>query len=151
MEQRAYSKKCSTCRQRTVELQDIEYSVQIAHDGRQYDIRIPSLSVPKCLNCGAFTIDAHAERKISNAFHEATGLLRPEEIRDARLALGYTLEALADQLALPVATLSRWEDGMQIQPRSQDRTLRAFFDVPAFREYLHGVSNAVNTLATTPT
>jgi hypothetical protein len=43
---------------------------------------------------------------------------------------------LADLLGVAVFTLSRWETGAQIQQRSLDRFLRAFFKLPELREAL---------------
>src|SRR4051794_36860093 len=84
MAEREFSKKCGKCRQRAVALAEVEYTTQVDHDGRKYTVIIPSLSVPKCGNCGTIVLDEEANRKISEAFRTQAGLLAPEEIRRQR-------------------------------------------------------------------
>jgi len=119
-----------------MELATVPYTIKIDHDGREYTVTIPDLVVPRCGNCGTIVLDEEANRRISAAFRAEAGLLRPEQIRDQRTALGLTQQALADRLGVAVATLSRWETGAQIQQRSLDRFLRAFFRLPELREAL---------------
>jgi DNA-binding XRE family transcriptional regulator len=111
MTDRAFSKKCGKCRQRTVELATVPYTITIDHDGREYVVTIPDLVVPRCGSCGTVVLDEEANRRISAAFRAEAGLLRPEQIRDQRVALGLTQQALADMLGVAVSTLSRWETG----------------------------------------
>jgi putative zinc finger/helix-turn-helix YgiT family protein len=136
MEQRAFSRKCGKCRQQAVEIAIIPYDVQVDHDGRKYNVSIPSLSVPKCGNCGDISIDDEADKQIDTAFRKVAGLLTPEEIRAGHEACGLNQQRFADVLGIASSTLSRWENGAQVQQRSLDRLMRAFFDVPALREYL---------------
>lgn len=136
MNERALSKKCGKCRERAVALATAPYTTQINHDGRKYTICLPDLVVPRCGNCGAVSLDDEANRRISAAFRDQAGLLPPDLIRKHRAALGLTQQALAELLGVAVATLSRWETGAQIQQRSLDRFLRAFFSVPALRRAL---------------
>jgi putative zinc finger/helix-turn-helix YgiT family protein len=143
MSERAFSKKCSKCRQRAVALAVAPYTTQIDHDGRKYTVAIPDLVVPQCANCGTISLDDEANRQISAAFRQQAGLLTPEQIRAHRAALGLTQQALADLLGVAVATLSRWETGAQIQQRALDRFLRSFFKIPELRQALEheGISN----------
>ena len=136
MVERAFSRKCGKCRQRAMELATVPYTTQIDHDGRKYTVIIADLAVPRCANCGTISLDDEANRQISAAFRQQAGLLSPEQIRSQRLALGLTQQALADLLGVAVFTLSRWETGAQIQQRSLDRFLRAFFKLPELRETL---------------
>jgi putative zinc finger/helix-turn-helix YgiT family protein len=136
MPDRAFAKKCGHCGQRAVELAVVPYTAEIDHDGRKYTITIPDLSVPRCGQCGTIALDEEANRRISAALRQEVGLLAPEQIRAHRVALGLTQQALADQLGVAVATLSRWETGAQIQQRSLDRFLRAFFALPQLRQAL---------------
>ncbi len=53
-----------------------------------------------------------------------------------RESLGLTQKQLADFLLISDSTLSRWETGGQIQQKSLDRLLRAFFALEEFREYV---------------
>jgi putative zinc finger/helix-turn-helix YgiT family protein len=114
----------------------VPYTTQIDYDGRKYTITIPDLVVPRCANCGTISLDDEANRQISAAFRKQAGLLSPEQIRSQRLALGLTQQTLADLLGVAVFTLSRWETGAQIQQRSLDRFLRAFFKLPELRQAL---------------
>ena len=136
MEERLFSPKCGRCRQRAVALATVPYTIQIDHDGRKYDVHLPALTVPRCTNCGEVAIDEVADRMIEEAFRREAGLLTPETIRRNREALGLTQKELAGLLAVGEATLSRWETGAQIQQRSLDRLLRAFFAFPDLRAAL---------------
>ncbi len=136
MAEREFSKKCGKCRERAVALAAVPYTVQIDHDGRKYTITIPDFLVPRCGKCGTIVLDEEANRQISAALREEVGLLPPEQIRRRRLALGLTQQALADALGVAVSTLSRWETGAQIQQRSLDRFLRAFFALSELRQAL---------------
>lgn len=127
MTQRLYSSKCSTCRQRTMALAERPYSVTVKHDGREYDVEIPALTVPTCLNCKAFVLDDKANEDIDVAFRRHAALLTPEEIRAGREKLGLTQLIFARWLGIAESTLSRWENGGQIQQYCHDGKLRAWF------------------------
>ena len=130
---RASSRKCGQCRERAVELASVPYSVQVDYEGSKFTVTIPSLTVPRCGNCGTIALDEEANRQISAAFRSQVGLLTPEQIHENRVALGLTEQGLADLLGVTAAALSRWEEGAQMQSRSLDRFLRAFFDLPELR------------------
>jgi len=76
--------------------------------------------------------------KLSEALRRQIGLLTPAEIRQKRKDLGLSQQDLADSLQVAMETVSRWETGAQMQQRSLDGFLRAFFDLPALREYMKG-------------
>lgn len=136
MHERTFSRKCGKCRQRMVQIAVVPYEVQVDHDGRKYRVEIAALSVPKCSNCGTISIDVEADKQIDAAFREVAGLLKPEQIRAGREELGLNQQEFADVLGIAASTLSRWENGVQVQQRSLDRFVRAFFNVPALREHL---------------
>ena len=136
MTSRAFSPRCGNCRERAVELAEVPYTVEIDHDGRKYTVFIPSLSVPRCARCGTIALDEEANRTITAAFRAQAGLLTPEEMRERRTALGLTVQELADRLGVSADALERWESGVQLQPRSLDRFLRAFFRLPELRRVL---------------
>jgi putative zinc finger/helix-turn-helix YgiT family protein len=138
---RTFSLKCIKCRQKAVELAPIAYHIEICHDGRKYDIDIPELVVPKCKNCGNFSLDDEANRIIDNAFRDQANLLTPENIREGRDKLGLNQQQIAEHLGIAVSTLSRWETGAQIQQRVMDRYLRAFFALPKLRDYLRHLTD----------
>src|SRR5690348_5438326 len=103
MTKRAYSPKCSECRQRTMSLSAIPYSVKVNHDGREYAVNIASLTVPKCTKCGHFVLDRDATKQIDTAFRREAQLLTPEEIRTGREGLGLSQQAFADELGIAVS------------------------------------------------
>ena len=94
-------------------------------------MEIPALTVPRCGNCQALSIDDEADQQISAAFRREAGLLAPEEIRQGREKLGLTQKQFANLLGVGEATVSRWETGAQIQQRAMDRFLRVCFNSPA--------------------
>jgi len=117
-------------------LETFHYGIRIDHDGRKYDVEIPEFSAPKCSNCGELSIDETASQQIDSAFRRQPGLLTPAEIRDGRLGLGLKQDDFAEQLGLAEATVSRWENGAQVQERSLDKFMRAFFTLPELRCFL---------------
>lgn len=133
---RPFPWKCGQCRQREVYPIEGAYSTEIVHDGRSYTVTLPSLRRFGCRNCGEVDLDEEASKQISQAFRRQAGLLTPEEIRQNRKMLGLTQEELAERLGVAEATLSRWENGWQIQQRSLDKLLRLFFALPEARQFL---------------
>ncbi len=136
MNERSFSPKCGKCRKRTVSLATVPYATQVDHDGRKYAVALAALAVPRCTSCGTIALDEEANRVITEAFRKQAGLLAPEEIRQGRQALGLTQQLLAQHLGVAEATLSRWETGAQIQQRSLDRFMRAYFELPELRRTL---------------
>ena len=119
-----------------------DYTTEIVHDGRPYQVTVPALRTPRCQNpdCRAILLDTDANRRITQAFRRAANLLEPEEIRRRREELGLTQAALAERLEVGTATVSRWETGAQIQQRSLDKLLRLYFDLPEVRRALEPFS-----------
>jgi transcriptional regulator with XRE-family HTH domain len=60
-------------------------------------------------------------------------LLFPKQIKDQREYLGLTQQRFAELLGVAQTTISRWETGSQIQQRSLDNWMRAFFAFPDLR------------------
>jgi len=114
----------------------LPYAIQIDHEGRKYNVHVPALTVPKCTNCGAISIDDLADKQIDAAFREEAGLLTPEQIYQIRNRLNLTQQELAGRLGIGEAMLSRWETGIQVQQRSLDRFLRTVAEVPGVQQYL---------------
>lgn len=144
---RPFPWKCGRCRQREVYPIEEEYTTEIVHDGRSYTVTLPSLRRFRCRNCGEVDLDEEASKQISAAFRRQAGLLTPEEIRHHRKKLGLTQEELADRLSVAEATLSRWENGWQIQQRCLDKLLRLFFALPEARQFLCSSASASAPLA----
>jgi putative zinc finger/helix-turn-helix YgiT family protein len=130
---RPFPWKCGHCRQREVYPIEEAYTTEIVHDGRSYTVTLPSLRRFRCRKCDDTVLDTEANIQISQAFRRHAGLLTPEEIRQKRKELGLTQEELAERLSVAEATLSRWENGWQIQQRSLDKLLRLYFDLPQVR------------------
>ena len=140
---RQIPKRCPECGHKTMALAQVPYEIQIDHDGRKYQISIPDLSVIQCGNCSEIVVDDVADERISEVFREKAGLLTPAQIKNGREFLGYNQQEFAKVFGVAVSTLSRWENGGQIQQRFHDAVLRAFFKVPAFREFMekfHGIA-----------
>lgn len=145
---KAFPWKCGHCRQRAVHPAVVSYTCEADHDGRNYTIKVPTLKVPRCANCGELVLDSAANRQITESFRQQLGLLAPELIRRNREALGLTQRELAGHLGIAEATLSRWETGGQIQQRALDRLLRLYFSFGNIRAALAD-SERLNNLGTT--
>src|SRR5947209_17982747 len=117
MTTRTYPKRCGKCGQKTMQLATVPYATTIEHDGRAYRVEIPALTVPRCANCQAISIDDAADQQISAAFRREARLLTPEEIRQAREKLELTQKQLANLLVECEATVSSWETVDLIQQR----------------------------------
>ncbi len=122
--------------------EEMDYTTEIVHDGRSYEVTVPSLRTPRCQNpeCREILLDTEANRRITQAFRRDANLLEPEEIRQRREELGLTQAALAERLEVGPATVSRLETGAQIQQRSLDKLLRLFFNLPEVRRFLESPS-----------
>ena len=144
METRPYPWTCTRCRQREVYSDVVDYTTSIDHDGRPYTVRVPSLELPKCRNCGKLVLVDSANRLISEAFRREAGLLTPEEIRAGRIACGLDQQTFADLLGISVSTLSRWETGAQIQQRCLNRLMEAYFASLEVRQVYARLSGGEN-------
>jgi putative zinc finger/helix-turn-helix YgiT family protein len=133
---RPFPWKCGKCRQREVYPTEGEYTTDMVHDGRTYTVTLPSLRTFRCRNCGEVVLDTEANKQISQAFRRQAALLTPEAIRQNRKKLGLTQGELAERLSIAEATLSRWENGWQIQQRCLDKLMRLFFELPQARNFL---------------
>lgn len=128
--EREFCRKCSQCRQRSVEIATIAHEVQIDFEGRTLTVHIPDLTVPRCANCGNISFDEQASAQISRAFRKKVGLLGPREIRVQRERLGLTQANLAELLGVAPVEVDWWESGERYQPRTADQFMRAIFTVP---------------------
>lgn len=135
-ETRPFPWKCGRCRQREVYPTEGEYTTEFVHDGCSHTVTVPSLRTFRCRNCGEVVLDVEANKQIGESFRRQAGLLTPEEIRQQRTNLGLSQEELAERLSVAEATLSRWENGWQIQQRCLDKLMRLFFELPQARQFL---------------
>lgn len=130
--------KCGQCRKKEVSRVTLPYSTDVEYEGRSYTVTIPDLELLRCGNCGNMLLDAAANKRITEAFRQEVGLLRPDEIRRHREALSLTQRELAVHLRIAEATLSRWETGGQIQQRGYDLLLRQAFGLEDIRAAVAG-------------
>lgn len=129
--------RCAECRELEVHPCTIQnHPAKMKHDGRTYEVCIPEFSVAKCRACGALHFDLGADRQFRAALRARLRLLTPEQIREYRTRLGLTQQQIADALGIAPETVSRWESGVMIQSRANDRFMRLFFGMPDVREKL---------------
>jgi putative zinc finger/helix-turn-helix YgiT family protein len=147
MAERRFPKKCGVCQQRAMALAVVPYSIQIDHDGRKYQVEIPSLEVPKCGNCGEFVIDDEAGKVIQAAFHAKADLLTPDDIARVINDAHLNQKEFAELIGISQSTLSRWVNGVQVQQRGYDNIIRAFDKVPELRAFL---ASRLTTPSATP-
>lgn len=121
---------CGKCGQTEVRPKAIDHKAEIKHDGKLYEVHVPSLEVPTCAHCQTQWFDAHTDDQINIALRRQIGLLQPEEIRRQRKALRLTQKDLAEKIGAAESSLSRWENGSSIQSKSTDKSLRMFFKHP---------------------
>ena len=133
---RPYPWKCRSCAKPALSPTIVDYSTVMEHDGRSYSITVPNLEILECESCHERVLPDNALERIIDELRAKAGLLAPLEIREKRKRLGLTQEQLANHLGIAKETVSRWETGGQIQQRHSDLILRAYFDLPAFQEYL---------------
>jgi len=148
---RPFPWKCRTCGEKKVRLSVVpDYSVELDHDGRSYSLSIPNLEVLECEACKTRVLPDNAHSRITLALREKAGLLTPVEIRKQRETLRLTQKQLANCLRVAESTVCRWETDAQIQQRSMDLLLRAFFDLPSLRQYLGMSTKSLDVTNTTP-
>ena len=128
--------KCRTCREKSVRQIVTDYTVEMEHDGRAYEVTVQNAELFECESCRARSLTDSTRKKLGYALRKKAGLLLPDEIRDQRKRLGLNQEQLAKYLKVAKETVSRWETGGQIQQRPMDLLLRIFFGVPAVRLWL---------------
>src|SRR5271170_1729961 len=133
---RPYPWNCGVCREKALVPLVKDYTAEMEHDGRLYSVTVPQLQILRCEKCGSQKLPAEASEKLEEQLRIQAGLLSPVEIRENRKRLALTQEQLASYLKVAESTVCRWERGGQIQQRSMDLLLRAFFDLPQLRQYL---------------
>ncbi len=145
MSDRHFAQRCGECGQKSMALSTVPYELEISHDGNKYLVHIEKFSVPKCTNCGALSIDDIAGKQIDDEFRRVAELLTPEEIRQGRMSVGFTnQQEFAACFGVSPATVSRWENGSQVQQHAHDGWLRVFFKSAESRQILaelHGVQD----------
>lgn len=133
-----FPRRCRQCNKQTVERSKTEYEAEVRHDGRLHRFRIPELEIPVCQSCGSKVFTEHVDAQVSDALRTHLNLLTPAQIRDGIKRVGLSQKEVASRLGIAEATLSRWLSKTQIQSRSLDNLLRAFFAIPQVRQALCG-------------
>lgn len=129
--------RCPACGEKAMSPARLDfYRTEAEHDGRRYQVEVPDLDVLRCSSCGEIALDENADRRVTEATYEAIGLLKPGDIRQGREKIGLKAKDMAAALDVSPSTMSRWENGVQMQQRVMDRFLRAFFALPALRQFL---------------
>ena len=79
---------------------------------------------PHCgIEAGTIAHASQAQRRISEAYRQKTGLLTGDEIRCLRMGKGLDQKQLADLLGVNSDMIRKWEEGL-IQDHLTDRSLR---------------------------
>lgn len=128
--------RCPTCSKREINLNVVDFKIDVKHDGRLHKLHLPRFSVPKCASCGELILGNDADDQIQAALREHLNLLSPNDIRVWREKLDLTQRQLGSALGIAHETISRWESGALIQSRANDNLMRLFFGVPLVREVL---------------
>lgn len=150
MRKRLEAQRCDVCGARSLQRVTVQHEETVTHDGRPQVVRIPDLSVIRCMNpdCrpdhphDTMILDDDALTRISLETYRQLGLLTPPEIRAHRERLDLTQQELADLLRLGGNSLSRWESGAVYQSRSLDTLLRVVFNATQALEYLRRAADA---------
>lgn len=141
---------CPSCREKTVSPVQTDYELTAQHDGIEYEIVLHNISVPKCAQCGEAIVTSDISQQITGELRHKVGLLSPDAIRANRERLGMTPAQMAATLRVGEATLTRWEQGGQLQARAVDLLLRLYFESAAVRQACVPVSAAVSPGAQAP-
>ena len=83
-----------------------------------------SVPIETCGECGSGFLGHEAERLMHEAVCIHRGVLTPREVRTVRERHGLSRAAFAEVSGLGEATLHRWENGIHLQNRANDRYLR---------------------------
>jgi putative zinc finger/helix-turn-helix YgiT family protein len=130
---------CPECLKREVYPAQIDYTAEIKHDGVLHHVPIPHLTIPKCQACGELIFSGDVDEQLNEALRAHRHLLTPAQIKAGREALSFTSGELAERLGVEEDLLTRWEEGMLIQPRAMDNLLRLYFAMPEVRAVLTGM------------
>lgn len=114
----------------------LDYSMEMDHDGRTYTVEVKDLPVLRCDQCEAKLLPDASLETMDNELRRMVGLLMPAEITRRRERLHLSQKEFAWLLGIAPATVSRWENGGQIQQRVMNDLMLAFFDLSTLRSYL---------------
>ncbi len=105
-------------------MKPIKEKEKVTFRGKAFVIETEGYECPTCkLKTATIKQGAKTQKAISDAYKSAEGLLASDEIRNYRIQLDLTQQALADKISVGVASIKRWEKGL-IQSKSMDQALR---------------------------
>lgn len=120
----ALKEYCPVCNE---EMQITETNKSMTFRGIEIVFQDNVYVCPGCqMEVGTTEQTAEMQRKISDAYRKASGLLTGEKIREERKRLGLSQKALADKMTVGIASIKRWEGGL-IQSKAMDKALRSAF------------------------
>jgi DNA-binding transcriptional regulator YiaG len=125
--ERPYPRRCGECSQLAVFPTTIAYDAEVRHDGRLYHFHIAALPIDKCQKCGEEFFTNRTDEQISAGLRNHLGLLQPEEIGARLTELGLSQADFASRMGVGAEMVSRWIEGLAIQPRALDNLMRVFF------------------------
>jgi putative zinc finger/helix-turn-helix YgiT family protein len=105
-------------------MKKLEAPKQITFRGRQIEFTAEHFVCQQCgLEADDVSLAAVNQKRISDAYRSAEGLLTGAEIVEGRKRLDWTQEELARAMNVGIASVKRWETG-QIQTKAMDDILR---------------------------
>lgn len=135
---------CPDCDSSKTNIALIKDVFEYGAPGKQIEISA-YIPVHQCADCLA----EFADEKASIIRHEAVckhlNLLSPSEIKLARQKAALTQEALAELSGVGKASITRWENGQNLQTRANDNLLRLLFkddNATYISRHINGESNA---------
>ena len=131
--QQPFPWQCYHCGKREVTSATTNYAAEVRYDGRLHTFTIADLELPVCQACGERVFTEKVDAQINDALRGHLNLLTPAQIRDGIKRMGMSQKDVATRLGIAEATLSRWLNETQIQSRTMDNLLRAFFAFPQLR------------------
>lgn len=112
------------------------YLERMKYDGGRHEVLVEGMPRWQCDACSITVTDDDSDTVVQDCLRRHIGLLRADEIREARMTLGLTQSQLAELIGCAAESLSRWENGAILQSRTNDRLLRVFFHLPVARDLL---------------
>jgi putative zinc finger/helix-turn-helix YgiT family protein len=114
---------CPECESTSIEtrIQAETFLYGVEPESIQISATVP---VQRCQSCGFEWFDHLAEVAKHEAVCRHLGLLTPREVRAIREKHGLSKVKLAELTHIGIATISRWERGIQLQSPGYDKFLR---------------------------
>jgi hypothetical protein len=147
---RPFPWRCRHCGQQQVYMSVVSYDAEACLDGRIHAFNVPKLETPACRSCKELVITERTDEQITAALRSHLNLLTPEEMRAGLERVGMTANAAAESLGIAEATLVRWLEEFEIQPRAMDNLLRVFLGFPEVRSALKAHDPSLGIADTNP-